>query len=241
MKMNMKMTVLWVALAALPASNGVAVAQDAGAGRVDSPKPHEQVTTQSRMHASFNWAKERLDEMDATLALFESKVGTFQGDARAKAENALAEMRAKRDAFRETIKKEGEMSEADWTRAKAALETDWSAFEASVQKYIEAAGVQVKQEQAAFRVRADAQRKAWQEAIDKLENTAAGLAADNRADVDSAVKHMKAEAATAEAKLDNLNRAGTKSWSAYRTALAETRTAFDHANQTAHDAFKRAE
>ena len=174
----MKMKVLLIALAALVASNSAAVAQD-DAGRVASPKAHAQVT-KSHMHVSLNWAKERLDEMDATLALFESKVGELQGDARAKAERALADMRAKRDAFRETIKKEGEMSEADWNRAKAALETDWSAFEASVQKYIDAAGLKVEQQKAAFRVRADAQRKSWQEAIDKLENSAAGFAADRR-------------------------------------------------------------
>jgi hypothetical protein len=178
--------------------------------------------------------------MDATLALFESKVGTFQGDARAKAESALTDMRAKRDAFRETIRKEGEMTEADWTRAKVALEADWGAFEASVQKYIDAAGVKGEQQKAAFQVRADAQRKAWQEAIDKFENTAAGVAADRRADVDSAVKQMKADAAAAEAKLEKLKVAGTESWSSYRKALAETRTAFDHANQKAHDAFKGA-
>ncbi len=160
------------------------------------------------MHAYLNWAKERLDDMDATLALFESKVGELQGDARAKAERALADMRAKRDAFRETIKKEGEMSEADWTRAKTAVETDWSSFEASVQQYIDAAGVQVEQQKAVFRVRADSQRKAWQKAIDRFENAAAGLAADRRAEVESAVKRMKAEAVAADAKLDKLYRAG---------------------------------
>jgi hypothetical protein len=193
------------------------------------------------MHVYLNWAKERLDEMDATLALFESKVGALQGDARVKAERAIADMRAKRDAFRETIKKEGEMSEADWNRAKKSLETDWSAFEASVQKYIDAAGLQVEQQKAAFQVRADAQRKAWREAIDKLENTTAGFAADRKAEVESAVKRMKAESVAAEAKLDKLSRAKSESWSAFKKALGETRTAFDHANQQAYDAFKRAE
>lgn len=236
----MKGKVLLIALAALVASNSAAIAQTADAGRVNGPKAHEQMT-KSHMHVYLNWAKERLDEMDVTLALFESKVGELQGDARAKAERALADMRVKRDAFRETIKKEAEMSEADWNRAKASLETDWSAFEASVQKYIDAAGVQVEQQKAAFQVRADAQRKAWQEAIDKFDNTAAGLAADRRAEVESAVKRMKAEAAAADAKLDKLSRAGSESWAAFRKALGETRTAFDHANRQMYDAFKRAE
>jgi hypothetical protein len=236
----MKAKVLFIALAALIASNSAAVAQDDAAGRVASSKAHEQMT-KSHMHVYLNWAKERLDEMDATLALFESKVGELQGDARAKAERALADMRAKRDAFRETIKKEAEMSEADWNRAKASLETDWNAFEASVQKYIDAAGLKVEQQKAAFRVRADAQRKAWQEAIEKIENSTAGFAADRKAEAESAVKRMKAESVTAEAKLDKLSRAESESWSAFKKALGETRTAFDHANQQAYDAFKRAE
>ena len=236
----MKTKVFLITIAALFASNSAAVAQGDAAGRVASPKTHEQMT-KSHMHVYLNWAKERLDEMDATLALFESKVGALQGDARVKAERAIADMRAKRDAFRETIKKEGEMSEADWNRAKKSLETDWSAFEASVQKYIDAAGLQVEQQKAAFQVRADAQRKAWREAIDKLENTTAGFAADRKAEVESAVKRMKAEAGAAETKLDKLNRAESESWSAFKKALGETRTAFDHANQQAYDAFKRAE
>jgi hypothetical protein len=99
----------------------------------------------------------------------------------------------------------------------------------------------VEQQKTAFQVRADAQRKAWQEAIDKVENTASGLAADRRAEVESAVKRMKAEAVAAEAKLDKLSRAGSESWAAFRKALGETRTAFDHANQQVNDAFKRAE
>ena len=237
----MKMNVVLIALAALVASNSAAIGQNADSVRVASTKAHEKMTGKSHVHVYLNWAKERLDEMDATLALFESRVGELQGDARAKAERALADMRAKRDAFRETIKKEKEMSEADWTRSKATLENDWSAFEASVQKYIDAAGVKVEQEKTAFQVRADAQRKAWQEAIDKVENTASGLAADRRDEVESAVKHMKADAVAAEAKLDKLNRAGTKSWAAFRKALGETRTAFDHANQEVYNAFKRAE
>ena len=133
------------------------------------------------------------------------------------------------------------MSEADWTRAKAVMDADWNAFEASDQKYIDAAGLKVEQQKAAFQVRANAQRKAWQEAIDKLENTTAGFAADRKVEVESAVKRMKAEADAAEAKLDKLSRAGTKSWAAFGKALGETRTAFDRANQEVYDAFKRAE
>lgn len=235
----MKPRMLWIAVAAFAASTGMAVAQN-GASSVVSAKAPEQIATQSHLHGQLNWAKMRLDEIDSELALFEGKVGEVQGDARAKAESALADMRAQRDVFRETIKKEKEMGEADWTRAKAALENDWSAFEASVQQFNDAASAQADQQKAAFRVRADAQRKAWQEAIDKLDDAATRVSADSKAEVDSAVKRMQADAAAADAKLDKLNRAGTQSWAAFKTALAETRAAFDRANQEAYDAFERA-
>jgi hypothetical protein len=54
------------------------------------------------------------------------------------------------------------------------------------------------------------------------------------------VKRMKADAVAAEEKLQKLNRAGTKSWSALMVALTETRAAFDRANQAVREEFKRA-
>jgi hypothetical protein len=77
------------------------------------------------------WARERLDEMDATLAALERNAGTLQGEARAKADGALADMRAKRDAFQATIEKDGEAGKAAQARTRAALEAGWSAFQAS--------------------------------------------------------------------------------------------------------------
>ena len=37
---------------------------------------------QSRMHFYLNWAKERIDEMDATLASLEANVSQVQADLR---------------------------------------------------------------------------------------------------------------------------------------------------------------
>ena len=51
---------------------------------------------------------------------------------------------------------------------------------------------------------------------------------------------MRADATAAEAKLQKLGQAGTKSWLALSAALTETRAAFDRANQAAREAFKQA-
>jgi ElaB/YqjD/DUF883 family membrane-anchored ribosome-binding protein len=199
----------------------------------------EQMPSQSSIHFYSNWAKERIDEIDATLASLESKAGEVQADVRAKANQVLADLREKRDAFRDTIKKQAESNEAAWIGAKARLETDWTAFEAEVQKYVETFGKQAEQRQAAFQARTAAQLKAWNEVTDKLLGNAMEFTAERRGEIDAAVKRMKADAAAAQEKLEKVNRAGSESWSALNAALAETRAAFDRANLAAHDAFKR--
>ena len=91
-----------------------------------------------------------------------------------------------------------------------------------------------------FKLQAAAQLNAWREAANKLGSNAQEFAAERRAEIDAAVKRMNADAAAAEEKLQQLNQAGTQSWSALMAALAETRAAFDRANQAAREAFKRA-
>jgi len=225
----MKLKTIATALVAILISISIAAAQDRAA------KPTDAARRPVR-NERFHWAKVRLDEIDATLTAWEAAVAKSQGEAKAKAETALANIRAQRDAFRETVRKETEQIETDWNREKAAREADWKSFEASAQKFVDDAKAQVQQQTTAFRARADAQQKAWQDAIDKLQQDATKLAAENKAKADAALKEMKADAASAQAKLEKLKGTGAESWAAYRQALAESRTAFDRANQAANDA-----
>jgi hypothetical protein len=201
----------------------------------------EQMPTQSSMHFYVNWAKERLDEMDAALSSLEGEIGGVQADVRHMANNALADLRKSRDGFRDTVKKQAEANEAAWIGAKAKLEDEWNSFEAGVRKYVESFGKQIEDQQATFKLLAAAQLKAWREAADKLGSDAKEFATERRVEIDAAVKRMKADAAAAEEKIQkNLNQAGTQSWSALMATLTETRAAFDRANQAAREAFKRA-
>jgi len=198
------------------------------------------MVTQSNPHFFINWAKERLDEMDAAVTSLEGKVAEVQADVRDKAKKILADLRKQRDDFRDTMKKQSEANEAAWIQAKAKLEDDWRSFEAEVKKYVESFGKQIEHQQATFKLQADAQLKAWREAADKLGSDAKNFASERRGDIDAAVKRMNADAVEAEKKLENLNQAGTQSWSALMAALTETRAAFDRANEAAREAFKRA-
>jgi len=198
-----------------------------------------KMSQHSAIHFYLNWAKERIDEMDATLASFEAKVSELQADARTKANQALADMRKKRDDFRDTLKKQADANEAIWVKEKARLQSEWNAFEADVEKYIESSSQKIEQQQAVFKRQAEAQVKAWREAAENLRTVGKEFAANRRSEIDAALKQMEADAAVAEKKLQKINEAGKQSWSALVTALTETRGAFDRANQAAQDAFKQ--
>ena len=195
---------------------------------------------ESSMHFYLNWAKERIDEMDATLASLEAKAGQVQAESKVKANQLIAELQKRRDEFQATVKKQAEAGEAAWARTKPQLEAGWNEFEAQLKTYIDSVGKQVQQQQATFRDVAAAQVKAWREAADKLHDAAAKVAAARRADLDATVRQMKADASEAEARLQKLKQAGSESWTTFGAALAESRNAFDRANQAAWDALKRA-
>jgi hypothetical protein len=198
------------------------------------------MSTQGNIHFFANWAKERLDEMDATLTSLEGKAAEVQADARDRANKVLTDLRKNRDAFRDAIKKYSGANEAAWTSAKTRLETEWSAFQADVKKYVESYGKKFELQQATFKHQAAAQLKAWREAGDKLASAANEFTAERRGEIEANVKRMKADAVAAEEKLLKLNQAGTQSWSVLTAALTETRAVFDRANQAAREAFKRA-
>jgi hypothetical protein len=197
--------------------------------------------TQSNTHFYVNWAKERLDEMEAVLTALESRIGEVQADARDKANKALADLRKGRDIFRDTVKKQAEANEAAWISAKANLEPEWNTFQAEVKKYVENYTSKIEHQRATFKLQSVAQLKAWREAADKLANDTKQFTTERQAEIDAAVKRMQADAAAAEQKLQKqLEQVGTQSWSALMAVLTETRAAFDRANQAARDAFKRA-
>jgi hypothetical protein len=198
------------------------------------------MSEQSSVHFYLNWAKERIDEMDATLASLEAKASQVHADFKVKANQLIADMEKRRDEFEAAVKKQAEAGEAAWERTKGQLESQWNGFEAQVKTYIDTVGKQIEQQQATFRDVAAAQLKAWREAADKFHGAATKLAAERRADIDAAVKQMKADASEAEARLQKLKGAGRESWTAMNAALAESRKAFDRANQVAGDALKRA-
>lgn len=194
---------------------------------------------QSSVHAYLNWTKQRIDEMDATLASLEAKAGQVKADSKVKADQLVADLKKRRDEFQAQAKVQAQAGETALQAGKAQLETQWKAYEAQVKAYFDTVGKEVEQQQATFRDVAAAQIKAWREAADTFHKEISKVAAARQGDVDAAVKQMKADAAEAEARLQKLKQAGSESWSGLSTALAESRKSFDRANQAAGDAVKR--
>ena len=195
---------------------------------------------QSKFHFHIEWAKERLDEMDAILASLEHHDRKIQSASRAKADQLIADLRKSRDEFEKAMNAQVQAGEAAWLQNRVQLESQWDAFAAEVTKHFEAMGRQVAVQEAMFRNLAAAQQKAWHKAGEKLRGAAIGFAANRRAEVESAVQQMKAEASKAESQLRALMGAGNESWAAMNAALGESRRAFDRAVQAAGNAFKRA-
>ena len=195
---------------------------------------------QSSVHFYLNWAKERIDEMDATLASLEAKTAQVQADSKAKAGQLIADLQKRRDDFQATVKKYSEAGGAAWEGTRRELDTLWNDFETQLKTYIESVGKNIQQQQTTFRDVAAAQVKAWRDTADNLQAAASKVAVARRADIDAAVKQMKADASEAAARMQKLKQAGTESWTALGGALAESRKAFDRANQAGWDAFKRA-
>ena len=185
---------------------------------------------ESKMHFYFNWAKERIDEMDAAVASLEGKATQVKANSKMKAEQLIADLKKRRDEFEALAKEQVEAGETAWQRAQAQLEVQWNGFEAQLKGYVETIGKQIEQQQATFREVAAAQVKAWREAADRLRDEGAKMAAAKRTDIDTAVKQMEADAAEADARLQKVKQAGSKSWSAFSAALADSRRAFDRAN-----------
>jgi uncharacterized coiled-coil DUF342 family protein len=198
------------------------------------------MTSKSGIHAYTEWAKGRLDEMDAAVTSMEAGIKDLQSQARKNAESALADLKAKRDAFSAQIDETRAAGGSAWADINTQMEANWNAFEQSAKSYMDAATGFADENRAAFLDRAEAQMKAWQDAAEKLQGAATDFGDERKADVEAAVAKLKAEADSARARVDTLGQAGTESWGAMMKALSDSREAFEKANSAAFEAFKRA-
>jgi hypothetical protein len=196
------------------------------------------MSAQSTMHFQLNWAKERIDEMDAALASLEAKATEAKAQSKVKAEEIIADLTKRRDEFAALLKTQADAGEAALADAKIELDKHWAGFETQMKTYFESAGKQVGQQQATFKDIAAAQTKAWREAADRFREAASKVTTASTTDLDAVLKQLKSDASNAGAHLEKLKQTGNESWSVLSAALSESRKAFDQANQAAWNALK---
>ncbi len=120
----------------------------------------------SSVHGYMNWAKQRIDEMDATLASLEAKASQVKAEAKPRSEELLNYLKEQRDEFRAKIEAQTRAGAARTETTKSQLESLWSDFETQVQTYFDTVGKQMKHQHATFEDIAAAQVQAWREAAD---------------------------------------------------------------------------
>ena len=150
------------------------------------------------------------------------------------------QMREQREALKQVIDAKSQASEAEWQQTKATVESRWTAFEAAVQKWVDATRQDIADQNEIFVARAEAQLKAWKDIIDQLEASAKASVSDRKREIESAIATIRADREVVRAKLEALKRSGKETRIALAAALDESRAAFDRANQTASEAIKRA-
>ncbi len=89
------------------------------------------MTSETDTHLFSNWAQERLNEIEATLATLQSRVDTLQAETKKQAEKTIEEMRAQQQVFQEMLKRQTAEGTANWTNLMRGLESNWASFSLS--------------------------------------------------------------------------------------------------------------
>jgi hypothetical protein len=195
-------------------------------------------------HAVIAWAKERLSEIDATVATLEEDASKLRDEARKRADEIIAKLRASGEACRtkvEGLVTDGrQQTEAAVADARAALEAQWSTFERDLEGYLTTINSEMALRRQVFEARAKAEEAYWRQRIADLKASASSAAAERRAALEARIAALQAEADAARARLVKLQLAGADAWSALRDGLAEARVVFDRIYDAVRAAIERA-
>ncbi len=141
------------------------------------------MTGASGKHAFTDWARRRLDEMDAALTAMEAKSEALQGQAQEQAAGALAEMRRCREDFDGKVNAAMSEGESAWDTMKGQMESAWGKYEAGFGQWVEAARSQGE----AFEARSKAQLGVWQSMLEEYGKRAEAAGAEQRQTLEAEV------------------------------------------------------
>jgi hypothetical protein len=195
-------------------------------------------------HAAIEWARERLLEIDATVATLEEDADRLRDDASKRADETIAKLRATRNAYGakfDAVLADGrQQTEAMVADARVALEAQWSEFERDLERYLTTINSEIALRRQVFQARAKAAEAYWRQRIADLKAQTASAAAERRAALEARIAALQLEAEAAKARLARLQVAGGQAWSALRDGLAEARGVFDNTYEAVRAAIERA-
>ncbi|WP_159079767.1 hypothetical protein [Methyloceanibacter sp. wino2] len=192
----------------------------------------EQSPLQNSVNVFVDWAKARLDEMAANAGTLQANLDKLDANSRAQAEQAIAQLNQWVEQGQRDIKTAQAQGEASVAQAKADMETLWANFQNNAGDW---AGL-LKDNQAMFQARAQAQVQAWQDTVNAYMARVSDVHDKNKAQAQAQVAQLQADAKKAQAdlaaKVDELTKAGQSSWSAMSDALDQSRNAFAKSLET---------
>ncbi|KIZ47579.1 MULTISPECIES: hypothetical protein [Rhodopseudomonas] len=175
----------------------------------------------SLAHEQLEWTKQKLDEIDATLASLEESAKSLSSAARIEAERALARIATARNEFSRNADVLRAQTADAGEETYAALLAKWTEVELGLQTYLAAAASQADTVKNAFAARAAAQRVTWQKSLATIQAAASETVERARIEADAAAARLSEAAAKVEAKFGQASNAGDESWKAIQSAIAE--------------------
>lgn len=200
----------------------------------------DQSPLQNSVNVFVDWAKARLDEMAANAGTLQANLDELDAKSRTQAEQAIGQLNQWIEQGQNDIKTAQAQGQASVAQAKADMETLWANFQNNAGDW---AGL-LKDNQAMFQARAQAQVQAWQDAVNTYMNRLSDVHDQNKAQAEAQIAQLQADAKKAQAdltaKVDELTKAGQSSWAAMSEALDQSRDAFSKSLETAAKNFNDA-
>ncbi|QDC36561.1 hypothetical protein FIL70_04170 [Sphingobium fuliginis ATCC 27551] len=209
----------------VPASATVALAQSSQQADQDKSASAEHKPL-SAPRSAIKWSREKLAEMDGTIAVLEQDASNARAEARPKAQAALDSLRQTRDAYRADMQHAAGQAET-WSDSQVAsaqrsLDTRWRAFETQRDTYLSATQADIATRRAVL----DARVQAWEQSIEALRRDAARLNASARGDIDTRIAALQSQIDEAKATNARLQDASTKSWDLVKKNSAKANQLF---------------
>jgi len=199
----------------------------------DDSQPKSAVTSDEKLsltRQAIKWSKERLSELDATIAVLEQNAAKLQADGRSQAEAGLKKLRERRDAYFAEVE-EANSNVKTWTdtqvaEAQKSLDETSAAFESERDRYLDSIKADITMRRAALKAELDARLKAWQVSIDELRAEAGKVSDERKADIEARIASLKKQADEEKARVGRLQNASSDSWKTMKRSFADAQKLF---------------